>query len=72
MPWQDLLRPRFTHPGPITDLDVGFLRSQGIRGIVLDVDDTLVPAHCAAAAVLVTALAAVAVAGLLLVPASLT
>jgi HAD superfamily phosphatase (TIGR01668 family) len=45
MLWQDLLRPRFTHPGPITDLDVGFLRSQGIRGIVLDVDDTLVPAH---------------------------
>jgi len=45
MPWQDLLRPRLTHPGPVTDLDVGFLRSQAVQGIVLDVDDTLVPAH---------------------------
>ncbi|APB32887.1 HAD family phosphatase [Gloeomargarita lithophora Alchichica-D10] len=45
MPWQDLLRPRLTHPGPVTELDVTLLQSQALRGIVLDVDDTLVPAH---------------------------
>lgn len=45
MPWRDLLRPRLVHSGPITDLDVAMLQAQGIRGTVLDVDDTLVPTH---------------------------
>jgi len=45
MPWRDLLRPRLTHPGPVTDLDVTVLQSQTVRGIILDVDDTLVPAY---------------------------
>lgn len=45
MPWQDLLHPRLLHPGPVTDLDVAWLQSQALRGVVLDVDDTLVPAH---------------------------
>lgn len=45
MPWQDLLRPCLVHTGPITGLDVEILRAQGIRGTVLDVDDTLVPTH---------------------------
>ncbi|MEN9215988.1 MAG: YqeG family HAD IIIA-type phosphatase [Gloeomargarita sp. HHBFW_bins_162] len=45
MTWQDLLRPRLTHPGPVTDLDIGILHAHAIRGTVLDVDDTLVPAH---------------------------
>ncbi len=29
----------------MTDLDVALLQSQAVRGVVLDVDDTLVPAH---------------------------
>ncbi|WP_448381122.1 YqeG family HAD IIIA-type phosphatase [Gloeomargarita sp.] len=45
MPWLDLLRPCLDHPGPVTDLDVTVLQAQAVRGIVLDVDDTLVPAH---------------------------
>ncbi|MCS6782363.1 MAG: YqeG family HAD IIIA-type phosphatase [Gloeomargarita sp. SKYBB_i_bin120] len=45
MPWRDLLHPRLLHTGPITDLDVGRLQAAGIRGTVLDVDDTLAPTH---------------------------
>ncbi len=37
-----LLRPRLWLPA-ITDVDVARLRAQGIRGIVLDLDNTLVP-----------------------------
>ncbi|MDR7473582.1 MAG: YqeG family HAD IIIA-type phosphatase [Armatimonadota bacterium] len=39
---RDLLRPRLWLPS-ITDVDVTCLRVRGIRGIVLDLDNTLVP-----------------------------
>lgn len=44
---RDLLRPRLRLHS-ITDIDVAWLRAQGIRGMVLDLDNTLVPYGAAA------------------------
>ena len=39
------LQPSFIITGPITAIDPQMLRSQGIRGLILDVDRTLAPRH---------------------------
>ncbi|MBF2096788.1 MAG: YqeG family HAD IIIA-type phosphatase [Gloeomargaritaceae cyanobacterium C42_A2020_066] len=41
----ELLRPNLALPGPVTQLSLELLREKGLKGLVLDVDDTLVPFH---------------------------
>jgi HAD superfamily phosphatase (TIGR01668 family) len=43
MGYRQLVTPVITCPGPVIDLDLADLSARGIRGLVLDFDDTLLP-----------------------------
>jgi uncharacterized protein len=45
MAWLKLFEPDIIVPGTILDLDARNLRDRGILGLLVDIDDTLIPPH---------------------------
>lgn len=43
-----LLRPTYLIPGDVTDIDLSLLKSDGIRGLIFDLDSTLMAPHSGA------------------------